>query len=154
MSRQPADDLAEGILDRVQQFRFGGRDQRSMAPFDFVEGAGEHPHSVLLVNCIKAKRNGSSWKAITMAGGLTTMHIWILSSTFPLGPAVFAAGRPQAWQGCSCLSRRAAAAVCSVVCSSAGSISVPREGGVVCTSRVLLHDVLMSDSPSDPDVIL
>jgi len=106
MSRQPADDLAEGILDRVQQFRFGGRDQRSMAPFDFVEGAGEHPHSVLLVNCIKAKRNGSSWKAITMAGGLTTMHIRILSSTFPLGPAVFAAGRPQAWQGCSCRSRR------------------------------------------------
>jgi len=47
MSRQPADDLAQGILDRVQQFRFGGRDQRSVAPFDFVEGAGEHPHSVL-----------------------------------------------------------------------------------------------------------
>jgi len=108
MSRQPADDLAEGILDRVQQFRFGGRDQRSMAPFDFVEGAGEHPHSVLLVNCIKAKRNGSSWKAITMAGGLTTMLIRILLSTSPLGPAAFAARRCVSMpsQGRSCRSCR------------------------------------------------
>ena len=47
----------------------------------------------------------------------------------------------------------AEAAVCAVGCSSAGGISVSREGGGACTPGSLPHDVLMSDSPGDPDVI-
>ena len=43
---------AQGILNRVQQCKFGGHAQHTAAPYGFVDGTGAFPHSGLLFNCV------------------------------------------------------------------------------------------------------
>ena len=54
MAKKAADMPAEGILNWVQQCKFGGHAQHTPAPYGFVDGTGAFPHSVLLFNCVRA----------------------------------------------------------------------------------------------------
>jgi len=58
MAQQPADMPAQGILNWVQQCKFGGHAQHTAAPYAFVNGTGAFPHSGLLFNCVTAEGKG------------------------------------------------------------------------------------------------
>jgi len=58
MAKQAADMPAQGILNRVQQCKFGGHAQHTAAPYAFVDGTGAFPHSGLLFNCVTGEGKG------------------------------------------------------------------------------------------------
>ena len=71
MAKQAADMPAEGILDRVQQCKFGGHAQHTAALYGFIDGTCAFPHSGLLLNCVtgegkgrKAASDHSDWRPI------------------------------------------------------------------------------------------
>jgi len=53
MAKKAADMPAEGILNWVQQCKFGGHAQHTAAPYAFVDGTGAFPHSDLLWACTR-----------------------------------------------------------------------------------------------------
>jgi len=62
---------AEGILNWVQQCKFGGHAQHTAAPYGFVDRTGAFPHSGLLFNCVTGEGKGrraasdhSNWRPI------------------------------------------------------------------------------------------
>jgi len=62
---------AQGILNWVQQCKFGGHAQHTAAPYGFVDRTGAFPHSGLLFNCVTGEGKGrraasdhTSWRPI------------------------------------------------------------------------------------------
>jgi len=152
MAKQAADMPAEGILDRAQQCKFGGHAQHTAAPYGFIDGTGAFPHSGLLFNCVTGEGKGrraasdhSDWRPIHDG------H-----------PEFVVNFSSRACGSCRLVLRvharelgKATAAQRDVSGSSAGGISDPHEGrgaGGASTSRAIPHDVLMCNSPRDPDV--
>ena len=71
MAKPTAGMSAEGILDRVQQCKFGGHAQHTAAPYGFIDGTGAFPHSGMLFNCVTGEGKGrrvasdhNSWRPI------------------------------------------------------------------------------------------
>jgi len=139
-------------LNWVQQCKFGGLAQHTAAPYGFVDGTGAFPHSDLLFNCVTGEGKGrrttsdhSNWRPIHEGHPDFVVN---LSS--------------RACGSCQLVLRvhvrelvEVTATQRDVSGSSAGGISDPHEGrgaGGASTSRAIPHDVLMCNSPRDPDV--
>jgi len=58
MATKAADMPAEGILDWVEQCKFGGHAQHTDAPYASVDGTGAFPHSGLLFDCVTGEDKG------------------------------------------------------------------------------------------------
>ena len=143
MAKQAADMPAEGILNRVQQCKFGGHAQHTAAPYGFVDGTGAFPHSGLLFNCVTGEGKGRraaidhrNWRPIHDGHPEFVVN---LSS--------------RACGACRLVLRvhvrelvEVTATQRDVSGSSAGGISDPHEGrgaGGASTSRAIPHDVLI-----------
>ena len=152
MAKQAADMPAEGILDRAQQCKFGGHAQHTAAPYGFVDGTGAFPHSGLLFNCVTGEDKGrraasdhSSWRS-----NHDGHPDFVVNLSSRACGACRLALRVHALE-----LRKATAAQRDVSGSIACGISDPHKGrgaGGASTSRAIPHDVLICNSPRDPDV--
>jgi len=143
---------AQGILNRVQQCKFGGHAQHTAAPYAFVDGTGAFPHSGLLFNCVTGEGKGrtaashhSEWRSNPDGHPDFVVNL----SSRACGSCRRALREYALELG------EATAAQRDVSGSSAGGISDPHEGrgaGGASTSQAIPHDVLMCNSPRDADV--
>ena len=58
MAKKAENVPAQGILNWVQQCKFGGHAQHTAAPYGFIDGTGAFPHSGLLFNCVTGEGKG------------------------------------------------------------------------------------------------
>jgi len=58
MAKQATDMPAEGIVNWVQQCKFGRHTQHTAA--SYVDGTGAFPHSGLLFNCVTGEHKGQT----------------------------------------------------------------------------------------------
>jgi hypothetical protein len=152
MAKQPEVVPAEGISNWVQQCKFGGHAQHTAAPYGFVDGTGAFPHSGLLFNCVTGEGKGRraaidhrNWRPIHDGHPEFVVNL----SSRACGACQRALREHALELG------KATAAQRDVSGSSAGGISDPHEGGGAggaSTSQAIPHDVLMCNSPRDPDV--
>jgi hypothetical protein len=150
MAKQAVDMPAEGILNRVQQCKFGA--QHTAAPYAFVDGTGAFPHSGLLFNCVTGEHKGR--RAASDHSNWRSNHDGHPDFVVNLSSRACGACRLALRVHAREL-RKATAAQRDVSGSSAGGISDPHEGrgaGGASTSRAIPHDVLICNSPRDPDV--
>ena len=128
MYKRPADDLTQGIVNRVQLCKYGWCAQRLVAPYAFVEEAGEFPHSFLLFNCSTVEGKGGRTLATSHTGWRADtdehMDFFVNSSSQACGVCRKTLREHAVKLEKAAAAAAAAAAVRGVGCSSAGGISV------------------------------
>ena len=152
MAQKAEDVPAEGILNRVQQCKFGGHAQHTAAPYGFVDGTGAFPHSGLLFNCVTGEGKGR--RAASDHRSWRPIHDGHPDFVVNLSSRACGACRRALREYARELGK-ASAAQRDVSGSSTGGISGPHEGrggGGASTSRGIPHDVLICSSPCAPDV--
>ena len=147
MAKQAANMPAQGILNRVQQCKFGGHAQHTAAPYAFVDGTGAFPHSGLFFNCVTGKAKGR--RAASDQSGWRYNHDG--HPDFGVNFSSRACGaRRRALRVHTLELGKVTGTQRDVSGRSAGDISDPHEGsgaGGTSTSRAIPHDVLMCHSP-------
>ena len=138
-------------MNRVQQCRFGGHAQHTVA-LSLSTGRVRFRTRACSSTASRARIRDGGLRLTTVAGGPTTTGTLILSSFFfsRVCGACRRALRVHALE-----LGKATGAQRDVSGSSAGGIGDPHEGkgaGGASTSRAIPHDVLIWNSPRDPDV--